>query len=76
MRVRIIAITDKECFFQAVGALNMEGMSLLTQANYRFDVLVMSHYAFIFSLNKICERLILNYRYNLLYKCLSCDVQT
>ena len=47
MRARIVAIRDKECFFQAVGALNAEGMSLLSQANYRFDMLVMSYYAFL-----------------------------
>ena len=51
MRARIVAITDKECFFQAVGALNVEGMSLLSQANYIFDELVTSYYAFFFSLN-------------------------
>ena len=47
MRVRIVAIMDKECFFQEVSALNAEGMSLLSQANYRFDMLVTSYYAFL-----------------------------
>ena len=63
MRVKILTITDKERLYQAVGALNVEGMSLLSQANYRFDMLVTtylcfltSYFAFLFSLNKICER--------------------
>ena len=43
MRARIVAIADKEHFFQAVGALNAEGMSLLSQANYRFDMLQVGH---------------------------------
>ena len=43
MRARILAIADKEHFFQVVGALNAEGMALLTQANYRFDVLVTTY---------------------------------
>ena len=34
MRARIVIITDKERFFQAMGALNAKGMSLLSQANY------------------------------------------
>ena len=47
MRVRIVAITDKERFYQAVGALNAEGMSLLSQANYRIDMLVTMYYSFL-----------------------------
>ena len=56
MRARILAITGKERFYQAMGALNEEGMSLLSQANYRFDMLVTtylcfltSYFAFLFS---------------------------
>ena len=63
MRMRILAIADKEHFFQAVGALIAEGIALLSQANYRFDMLVTmylcfltSYFAFLFSLNKIRER--------------------
>ena len=62
MRVRIVAIMDKEHFYQAVGALNAEGMSLLSQANYRFEMLVTmyscflaSYFAFLFSLNNFVK---------------------
>ena len=47
MRAIIVAIREKERFFQAVDALNAEGMPLLSQANYRFNMLVTSYYSFL-----------------------------